>query len=107
MTIPYHNFTSPNHPNKYPANSNCEWNIVNYKRNTRLLLKIDDLDTERNHDFIHIYSDGHYMGNLTGFSSNVSTFSAGRHMRVVFTSDYSGQRTGFIAYYTAKYRGNC
>ena len=98
-------FTSPNYPNSYPANSNCEWNIVNYHRNGRLLLHITDFVTENNYDFVYIYSDGHYRGKLTGILSNASrSFFANRHMRVVFTSDHSGQRKGFKAYYGV--RGN-
>ena len=78
---------------------------MNYHGDRRLKLDIVDFVTESNFDFVYIYSDGHYKGKLTGSSSNASTVFAARHIRVVFTSDYSGQRRGFKAYYTN--RGNC
>ena len=95
---------SPNYPNNYPANSNCDWNIVNYHTNGRLKLNIVDFVTESNYDFVYIYSDGHYRDKLTG-QKNAVTFFADRHMRIVFTSDYSGQRRGFKAHYGIA--GNC
>ena len=98
-------FTSPNYPNNYPLDSNCEWNIMNYHGDRRLKLDIVDFVTESNFDFVYIYSDGHYSGKLTGSLSNSSSFIADRHMRVVFTSDSTNQKRGFKAYYNN--RGNC
>lgn len=97
-------FSSPNFPNAYPHNLDCQYR-VQVPAGKTIELYILHLELEHSHDNLVIY-DGHsststQIATLTGTTGSGRKFvTTGNELFVTFRSDGSGTRKGFQAVYT-------
>ncbi|ERE80676.1 deleted in malignant brain tumors 1 protein, partial [Cricetulus griseus] len=107
LTGYYGNFSSPFYPGNYPNNARCEWNIV-VPTNNRVTLNFRDVQLEGgcSYDYILLYDGPAYSSSLIARvcdGVNGTFTSTGKFMSVVFITDGSVTRRGFLAYYQATY----
>lgn len=97
-------FTSPNHPEDYPNNANCQWRLVGQESTSRVKLQFEIFETESNYDFVNVHdgdsTSSTRIGRLSGGQRDVSLESTQQNMYVQFTSDGSVGETGFKAKFT-------
>lgn len=97
-------FSSPNFPNAYPHNLDCQYR-VQVPAGKTIELYILHLELEHSHDNLVIY-DGHsststQIATLTGTTGSGRKFvTTGNELFVTFRSDGSVTRKGFQAVYT-------
>ncbi|XP_060580777.1 deleted in malignant brain tumors 1 protein-like [Ruditapes philippinarum] len=103
-------FTSPNYPGNYPANADCSWRILAPSTDDRIIINIEDYDSESTaSDYMDLY-DGYNASatriirmavtNRKTLNAFVSSSDA---LFITFVSDYMIQYTGFqILYFTNK-----
>ncbi|XP_060580779.1 deleted in malignant brain tumors 1 protein-like [Ruditapes philippinarum] len=101
-------FTSPNYPSNYPANADCSWRILAPSTDDRIIINIEDYDSESTtSDYMDLY-DGYNTSatriirmavtNRKTLNAFVSSSDA---LYITFVSDYWIQYTGFqILYFT-------
>jgi chymotrypsin len=91
-------FNSPNHPNNYGNNLNCEWTINN-NEGGQLRLEISEMDIEAlsscRYDSLKIYDGSQLVETLCGTGSR-TVIAASSSIRVVFTTDSSVTGAGFV-----------
>ena len=102
---PIGKFMSPNFPDKYYDELFCRW-IISSPDFTRLLLEVTNIDIERRFDYLRI-GQGNDSANtsstwleITGKLPSLSAVSPTNAVWLVFTSDYSVRRRGFLVEYT-------
>ena len=104
MTGTSASFSSPNFPNPYPHNLDCQYR-VQVPAGKTIELYILHLELEHTHDHLDIY-DGHsstsrQIATLTGTTGTGRKFvTTGNELFVTFKSDGSSTRKGFQAVYT-------
>ncbi|XP_070561156.1 mannan-binding lectin serine protease 1-like [Ptychodera flava] len=99
---------TPDHPGRYPKNSECDWTI-DVEKGFVINLVFDDFDVEIHpdvlcpYDFVKVLSGNQVYGPYCG-ESGVNNLPAviqspGNTMKVMFHSDTSGEFGGFRARY--------
>ncbi|CAG5131219.1 unnamed protein product, partial [Candidula unifasciata] len=108
--------SSPNYPNNYPNNAKCKWTIA-AKEGEIIDLRINSLDLEGIEgsvswvpdtcpDYVRVYDGATVNSPLLAVFCRIMSQtelartiirSTGNRLLVVFESDYSGQRPGFVA----------
>ncbi|XP_051655735.1 deleted in malignant brain tumors 1 protein-like [Manacus candei] len=98
---------SPGYPNSYPNNAHCVWHIRLWDPARRVELRFSDVELEGSncsYDAIEVFDGGPLGGPLLGTvctnTSRVFT-SSGHQLTVLFRSDFSITRRGFLAYYSS------
>ena len=100
---------SPNYPYRYPRGENCRW-LIRAPIGQRVLIYFTSLDLEAgccSCDSVKLFdgsSDSYYNKVLTtgcGSSLPPPVYSSDRNIFVKFSSDSSGQGSGFVAHYKA------
>ncbi|XP_032551111.1 deleted in malignant brain tumors 1 protein-like [Chiroxiphia lanceolata] len=98
---------SPGYPNSYPNNARCVWRIQLWDPARRVELRFSDVELEGSscsYDAIEVFDGGSPGGRLLGTvctnTSRVFT-SSGHQLTVLFHSDISITRRGFLAYYSS------
>ncbi|XP_028390683.1 cubilin-like [Dendronephthya gigantea] len=100
---------SPGYPNLYPNNMDCEWTISS-TNGKLILLQFSNFSLESRYDFLYIYDGdsanatrlGRYDGDL--LPENLQ--SSGSNLFIVFQTDGSERRSGFVFNYT-EVPGSC
>ena len=92
------NFTSPGFPWQYPPSLHCQWYIF-ADDNMVIVLRIESFDLERRFDYLTI-GDGKLAGKdeitrLTGHVTIRAVTSGTSAMWMVFSTDSTGQMSGF------------
>lgn len=90
--------TSPNYPEPYGNNVDCEW-VISAPVNTQIVISFMAFNLEENYDFLYI-RDGNtesstLLHKLTDNEHFADVESSGNHLHIKFTSDYSQTRPGF------------
>ncbi|XP_078679364.1 CUB and sushi domain-containing protein 1-like [Branchiostoma floridae x Branchiostoma belcheri] len=98
--------TSPNYPDHYGNNENCEW-LITVPAGNKILLTFDKGQyLEEDADFLFIYdgaSDSALeLQRITGLSSVIPVSSTSNTMFLRFTSDGELTRKGFTVTYTSQ-----
>lgn len=98
-------FTSPNYPNNYGNNANCEWRI-RVPTGFVVLLKFDSFKLESGqncrYDAVELRNTPiSLIGSYCGAKGPFSIMSSGETLFVKFRSDSSQTRKGFSASFTA------
>ncbi|KAM6447209.1 enteropeptidase isoform 7-T7 [Liasis olivaceus] len=99
-------FTSVNYPNNYPSKASCVW-YLNAEKGKNIQLHFQYLDLENIYDVVEI-RDGKGDESLllavyTGKSPVPDVFSTTHQMTVLFNTDKSATRKGFVANFTTGY----
>ncbi|XP_066263259.1 cubilin-like [Branchiostoma lanceolatum] len=102
--------TSPNYPNDYGNEENCDWTLTVPEGNI-VRLTFDSFVTEVDYDFLFVY-DGDsdtaaQLQRLTGELPGYPIISTSHEMFVRFTSDGWGTRQGFQFTVTEAYSPRC
>ncbi|XP_028390679.1 cubilin-like isoform X2 [Dendronephthya gigantea] len=94
---------SPGYPNLYPNNMDCEWTISS-TNGKLILLHFSHFLLESGYDFLYIYdgdsADARRLGRYDGDQLPGNLESSGSNVFIVFQTDGSGQRSGFVFNYT-------
>ena len=96
-------FSSPKYPDQYPANARCNYEI-RVPTNLKIVLEIHFYDLEKSFDKLRLsqMSSGSYnlVAEFTGIERTPRNYtSAENRFTLLFTSDGSGSRKGFLASY--------
>uniref|UniRef100_UPI00398F2A95 enteropeptidase n=1 Tax=Pristiophorus japonicus TaxID=55135 RepID=UPI00398F2A95 len=99
-------FTSMNYPRNYVNHAFCMWYLIADK-GKNIQLHFEDFNLENIYDVVEV-RDGRGKGSLlmavyTGQDSMDDLFSTKSEMTVIFTSDKSGTKNGFLANFTTGY----
>ncbi|XP_053164891.1 enteropeptidase [Hemicordylus capensis] len=99
-------FSSMNYPNKYPNKALCVW-YLNAEKGKNIQLHFQYLDLENIYDVIEI-RDGRgpnslFLAVYTGKSPVPDIFSTTHQLTVLFITDESGTKSGFLANFTTGY----
>nr|XP_026693975.1 deleted in malignant brain tumors 1 protein-like isoform X1 [Ciona intestinalis] len=90
-------FTSPNHPRRYPPNSNCQWTLSTTPGRV-VQLTIGRVETELKWDFIEVWDGIRKLARLEGLPATQTFVSVDyTGLIVTFQSDRSVNRNGFHA----------
>ena len=96
-TDEWENITSPNYPNNYDTNADCEWTI--YFDYGNVVLEIIYFNVEDGYDFVTLYNgtdiNSPKLASLTGSSNYYQYYGGGNHIYIHFTSDLSTTFAGF------------
>ncbi|CAI5451523.1 unnamed protein product [Caenorhabditis angaria] len=96
--------TSPNYPSFYPNSIECLYHLST-SGGYRINLYLKNVDVEKNFDYLRIYDSafqtGTVLDTLTGTYQDKIYQSTSNNMLVVFSSDSSGQSTGFTGNFGA------
>ncbi|XP_062983770.1 enteropeptidase [Elgaria multicarinata webbii] len=99
-------FSSMNYPNNYPNIASCVW-YLNAKKGKNIQLHFQYFDLENIYDVVEIRDgrgdDSLLLAVYTGRSPVPDTFSTTHQMTVLFVTDKSGTRKGFVANFTTGY----
>ncbi|KAM4770991.1 scavenger receptor cysteine-rich domain-containing protein DMBT1-like [Rhinophrynus dorsalis] len=113
LTDPNGVFYSPFFPGLYPNNAFCSWEIrVNPNQYVELTFQQLDLEYAGGcvFDSVTIYDgipmNSPQIGKICTENATITYTSNSNIMGVTFQSDYSVQRTGFMAVYRSSYRNN-
>ncbi|XP_078685510.1 CUB and sushi domain-containing protein 1-like [Branchiostoma floridae x Branchiostoma belcheri] len=99
--------TSPNYPDNYGNNENCEWTIT-LPEGSIIRLTFDSFHTELHSDLLQIYDGPVRPIELTGYRSQIiPIISTSNTMFLRFTSDGSVSRQGFQFSYISSTAGQC
>ncbi|XP_078685526.1 bone morphogenetic protein 1-like [Branchiostoma floridae x Branchiostoma belcheri] len=101
--------TSPNYPDNYGNNENCEW-LITVPEGSIIRLTFDSFNTEFSRDYLTIYDgasdNAPELEELTGDQSQIiPIISTSNTMFLRFTSNKRVQRQGFQFSYTSKIFG--
>ncbi|XP_076437271.1 cubilin-like isoform X2 [Babylonia areolata] len=107
LTGPEGNFTSPNYPNTYQHNAECEWTITT-NRGDNIVLTFNAFRLESGYrcrfDFLEIRDGGNasspVLSRLCGRSTPSQITSSGNRLFIKFRTDGSVAHTGFSVSYT-------
>ncbi|XP_050485193.1 bone morphogenetic protein 1-like [Bombus huntii] len=104
IVAPMGTITSPNYPDYYPGLKDCVWHFVTKPgHRIKLVFKVFEMEShqECNYDHIAIYDgdspDSHVLGKFCGTKEPHPILATGNQMYMVFKSDASVQRKGFLA----------
>nr|XP_003701332.1 PREDICTED: bone morphogenetic protein 1 isoform X1 [Megachile rotundata] len=104
IVAPVGTITSPNYPDYYPGLKDCVWHFVTKPgHRIKLIFKVFEMEShqECNYDHIAIYDgdspDSHVLGKFCGTKEPHPILATGNQMYMVFKSDASIQRKGFLA----------
>ena len=108
-TAPSGTFEESESGQNYKDNSNCEW-IIAPSDATSLTLRFDTFNTESGYDKVTVYrcdtvkcdKREPLLEGKSGLESGLEMTSETGIMQVLFTSDGSVTRTGFVASWTSK-----
>ncbi|XP_031554241.1 uncharacterized protein LOC116291239 [Actinia tenebrosa] len=99
-------FQSPNFPSTYPANSHCEWTISLPQDYAAINITLNQVNLEGEekcrHDYIAIYDELHNQIGCRSCGTHNSPLEVqvrGRIAVIVFESDSSVNKSGFLARY--------
>merc|ERR1711976_290197 len=97
-------FTSPNYPDEYPNNANCQWRLTAASNSGRVRMEFEDFATEATYDKCDIHAgdstSATRIGSLRGSQRAQSFESTGRNMYLAFTTDGSVTERGFKGKFT-------
>ncbi|KAH9509836.1 Dorsal-ventral patterning tolloid-like protein 1 [Bulinus truncatus] len=97
---------SPNYPLNNPDNTNCSWTVITSIANSYISLSFQTYKVEGcPYDFIEVYDGSSKLANLLGRFCNSlpdTIKSTGSSLHIVFVSDESENRKGFLASYVAQ-----
>lgn len=104
VTAPHGQIASPNYPDYYPANKDCVWHFSTTPGH-RIKMQFTNFDVESHqecvYDSIMIYdgdsTDSHTLGRFCGSKLPHIISASSNEMYMVFKSDASIQRNGFLA----------
>ncbi|XP_063161542.1 enteropeptidase [Candoia aspera] len=103
---PNSTFTSMNYPNNYPNRASCIW-YLNAEKGKNIQLHFQYLDLENTYDVVEIRdgkgAESLFLAVYTGKSPVPDIFSTTHQMTVLFSTDKSGTRKGFVANFTTGY----
>ncbi|VDI51485.1 tolloid, partial [Mytilus galloprovincialis] len=95
---------SPNYPENYNRNTDCEYRIVSPYNESSINLTFLHFELEKqidcDYDFVEIYDLNQRIGRFCGTQNPVLTFTLSSSIRVVFHSDYGRNFKGFYATFT-------
>ncbi|XP_015432107.1 PREDICTED: tolloid-like protein 2 [Dufourea novaeangliae] len=104
IVAPMGTITSPNYPDHYPGLKDCVWHFVTKPgHRIKLVFKVFEMESHQEcaYDHIAIYDgdspDSHILGKFCGTKEPHPILATGNQMYMVFKSDVSVQRKGFIA----------
>jgi predicted small metal-binding protein len=101
---------SPNYPNNYTSNTNCQWTIRAASSSEVVVLEVLTFELENSmsciYDYVAVY-DGYspsfpLLKKLCGTTSSLRITSTGSYLTVVFHSDQSVESMGFKFQYTSQ-----
>uniref|UniRef100_H3ACI3 CUB domain containing protein 2 n=2 Tax=Latimeria chalumnae TaxID=7897 RepID=H3ACI3_LATCH len=103
--------SSPDYPENYPNNAECQW-IIRVSNHTQVTLVFHDFQLEKNEgcnfDFVAVFDGGSmndsHLGHFCGNTKPSDVVSSGNELLVVFKSDFNIGGRGFKANYFA---GDC
>ncbi|GLV41047.1 tolkin [Carabus blaptoides fortunei] len=113
ITAPYGEIKSPNHPDYYPSRKDCVWHFATTPGH-RIKLSFTEFEMEPHqecsYDHIVIYDgdspDSHTLGRFCGSKKPHPIAATGNQMFMVFKSDASVQRKGFVAFHSTACGGH-
>ncbi|XP_031835041.1 tolloid-like protein 1 tolkin [Nomia melanderi] len=104
IVAPMGTITSPNYPDHYPSLKDCVWHFVTKPgHRIKLIFKVFEMESHQEcaYDHIAIYDgdspDSHILGKFCGTKEPHPILATGNQMYMVFKSDVSVQRKGFLA----------
>ncbi|XP_063979523.1 protein tolkin [Diachasmimorpha longicaudata] len=113
ITSPVGTITSPNYPEYYPARKDCVWHFTTTPgHRIKLIFKVFDMEPHQEcaYDHIAIYDgdspDSHTLGRFCGTKEPHPMIATGNQMFMVFKSDASVQKKGFLATHTTACGGH-
>ncbi|KAM3836525.1 enteropeptidase [Vipera latastei] len=99
-------FTSMNYPNNYPSKASCVW-YLNAEKGKNIQLHFQYFNLEDIYDVVEVRdgrgADSLFLAVYTGKSPLQDIFSTTHQMTVLFITDKSATRTGFVANFTTGY----
>lgn len=98
-------FSDGSGPEEYQPDANCKW-LIKPSNVSRIQLYFDEFDTEGGFDFVKVYKGNtedktKLLGSFSGNNLPSMVETNDPMMLVVFSSDESGNRTGWAAHYTS------
>ncbi|XP_066581573.1 protein tolkin [Prorops nasuta] len=107
ITAPAGTITSPNYPDYYPGRKDCVWHFTTAPgHRIKLMFKVFEMEPHQEcaYDHIAIYDgdspDSLTLGRFCGTKEPHPIVATGNQMYMVFKSDASVQRRGFLATHT-------
>nr|XP_012228893.1 PREDICTED: bone morphogenetic protein 1-like [Linepithema humile] len=104
ITVPMGTITSPNYPEYYPGRKDCVWHFTTMPgHRIKLVFKVFEMEPHQEcaYDHIAIYDgdspDSITLGRFCGTKEPHPILATGNQMYMVFKSDASVQRKGFLA----------
>ncbi|ESN94954.1 hypothetical protein HELRODRAFT_87238, partial [Helobdella robusta] len=98
--------SSPSYPGQYPPNKNCSW-LISVPKNHVISIVIDTLEIEGNdkecHDSLKILSGEKDLGVFCGSSPPAPIISEDSAVQLIFSSDDSINKQGFLLSYSMEY----
>ncbi|XP_043484069.1 tolloid-like protein 2 isoform X1 [Leptopilina heterotoma] len=96
--------TSPNYPDYYPGRKDCVWHFTTTPgHRIKLIFKVFEMEPHQEcaYDHVVIYDgdspDSHTLGRFCGNKEPYPIVATGNQMYMIFKSDSSVQRKGFLA----------
>ncbi|XP_014300153.1 bone morphogenetic protein 1 [Microplitis demolitor] len=110
---PVGSITSPNYPDYYPSRRDCVWHFTTTPgHRIKLMFKVFEMESHQEcaYDYIAIYdgdsSDSHTLGRFCGTKIPHPIIATSNQMFMLFKSDLSVQRKGFLASHTTACGGH-
>ncbi|KAJ8670674.1 hypothetical protein QAD02_001933 [Eretmocerus hayati] len=107
ITAPAGTITSPNYPDYYPGKKDCVWHFTTTPgHRIKLVFKVFDMEPHQEcaYDHVAIYDgdspDSESLGRFCGNKEPHPILATGHQMYMVFKSDTSIQKLGFLAQHT-------
>ncbi|KAG7190872.1 hypothetical protein KM043_006933 [Ampulex compressa] len=104
IVAPMGTITSPNYPDYYPGRKDCVWHFTTKPgHRIKLVFKVFEMEPHQEcaYDHIAIYDgdspESHTLGRFCGTKEPHPLLATGNQMYMVFKSDASVQRKGFLA----------
>ncbi|KAK5650137.1 hypothetical protein RI129_001166 [Pyrocoelia pectoralis] len=104
ITAPYGQFSSPNYPDYYPSRKDCVWHFSTTPgHRIKIMFMNFEMEPHQECSYDHIvFYDGdspeaHTLGRFCGSKLPHPIVASGNQMFLVFKSDASVQRKGFLA----------
>ncbi|XP_049805419.1 tolloid-like protein 1 isoform X2 [Schistocerca nitens] len=113
ITVPSGTISSPNYPDYYPSRKECVWHFTTTPGH-RIKLTFVEFEMEPHqecaYDHVVLYDgdspDAHTLGRFCGSKAPHPLLATGNEMLMVFKSDASVQRKGFLARHTTACGGH-
>ncbi|XP_029672193.1 tolloid-like protein 2 [Formica exsecta] len=113
ITAPVGTITSPNYPDYYPSRKDCVWHFTTKPgHRIKLVFKVFEMESHQEcaYDHIAIYdgdsADSLTLGRFCGTKGPHPILATGNQMYMVFKSDASVQRKGFLAIHSTACGGH-